>query len=296
MADTNLIKDADVSAKTADVEFVLAFEEDVRKLSQTLSCFEPVRRNPGTTLKYYKTSGTLLSGAVGEGEAIPLSKYTRSGEKLVELTTSKWAKETSYEAIQKNGYDEAVSQTDRQFIRDIQKGIRTDLFTFLATGTGKGTDGKTAVSGKNLQETLANIWGTMQIAFESSDATPICFINPLDVAAYLGTANITNSGTVAFGMTYLENFLGMYPTMLASNVKQGTIIATPQENLHIYYANASDVEGFQFEGSDETGYVGVHHVADYDNLTFKTVATSSMTPFCDYLDKIWVASINPATA
>lgn len=292
MAD-NTIKQADVAAKVADIEFVRAFEDDVRKLSQLLAAFTPIRRAPGTALKYYTTSGKLESGTVAEGEEIPISKYTRSGEKIASLDWSKWAKETTLEAVSAAGYDEAVAATDRQFIRDIQKGVRTSLFDFLKTGTGKGTDGKTAITGATLQATLANVWGNMQVNFESTDATPICFMNPLDVAEYLGTATITNSGETAFGMTYLANFLGMYPTLLASDVAKGTIICTPQENLHLYYADAATATGFDFETSDETGYIGVHHEPTYANGTFKTYAVSALKPFADYIDKIYVATIAP---
>lgn len=288
------ILDTDVAAKVADVEFVRAFEDDVRKLVEILGVFQPIRRAPNTALKYYETSGTLESGTVGEAEDIPLSKYTRKGEHIASLDWKKWAKETTLEAISANSYAEAVGQTDRQFLKDIEKGIRKDLFDFLKTGTGKDVGGTAAISGTTLQSTLANLWGNMQVQFENTDATPICFMNPLDVADYLGTATITNTGTVAFGMTYLENFLGMYPTILASDVAKGSIICTPRENLHLYYADAASAEGFQFETSDETGYIGVHHDTTYKNMTFQTYAVSALKPFCDYLDKIYVASIAPA--
>lgn len=289
----NTIKSADVAAKVADVEFIRAFEDDVRKLSQVLGEFTPIRRAPGTALKYYETSGKLESGTVAEGEAIPVSKYSRTGESIASLDWNKWAKETTLEAISANGYSEAVTQTDRQFIRDIQKGIRKQLFDFLKTGTGKDASGSKDVSGATLQAALANVWGTMQVNFENTDASPVCFMNPLDVADYLGTATIVNSGTVAFGMTYMEGFLGMYPAILASDVAKGTIIATPRENLKLYYADAASAEGFQYTAGDETGYIGVHHEADYSNATFKTHAVSALKPFADYLDKIYVAKIAP---
>lgn len=283
----NTIMSTDVAAKVADVEFVRAFDEDMRKLVEILGVFQPIERAPQTALKYYETSGTLESGTVAEGADIPLSKYTRNGEHIAELSWSKWAKETTLEAISANAYSEAVEQTDAQFIKDIEKGIRKQLFDFLKTGTGKATDGKT------LQQALANVWGKFAVDFENTSATPLNFMNPLDVANYLGTATITNTGTVGFGMTYIENFLGMYPTIFASDVPQGTIITTPRENLHIYYANASSAQGFSFEVSDQTGYIGIHHEPTYKNMTFQTYAVSAIAPFCDYLDKIYATKIVP---
>lgn len=291
---TNTILSTDVAAKQADVEFVRAFEDDVRKLVEILGVFNPIRRAPNTALKYYETSGTLESGAVGEAEDIPLSKYTREGEHIASLDWRKWAKETTLEAISANSYAEAVQETDAQFIKDIEKGIRKELFDFLKTGTGKAVGGEAAITGTTLQSVLANIWGNMEVQFENTDASPLYFINPLDIADYLGTATITNTGTVAFGMTYLENFLGMYPTILASDVEKGTIICTPRENLHLYYADAASATGFNFESQDQTGYIGIHHEPTYKNMTFQTYAVSALKPFCDYLDKIYVATIAKA--
>ena len=287
----NTIKSADVAAKVADREFVRAFDEDVRKLVEVLGIFEPIRRAPNTALKYYETSGVLQSGVVGEAEDIPLSKYTRSGEHIASLSWNKWAKETTLEAISANSYEEAVRQTDKQFIKDIQKGIRKQMYDFLKTGTGRITlGGQSQVVATTLQPTLANIWAQMQLDFENTDASPLYFANPVDLAAYLGTAQITTQ--TAFGMTYISNFLGMYPMVLASDVPQGTIITTPRENLHIYYAHASEAEGFDFESRDETGYIGIHHDPTYKNMTFQTYAVSALAPFCDFLDKIYIAGIN----
>lgn len=290
--DSNLITITDADVKTADIEFVRAFEDDFRKLVELLGLFAPIRRQPNTTLTYYEVSGTLQSGDnIGEGELVPLSKYEHSKEHIASLSWKKWRKATSLEAISKDGFDMAVTQTDAGMIKDIQKGIRTQLFDFLETGTGTITlGGSSAVSASSLQETLANIWAQMNIDFESTDASPLYFINPIDVAKYLGTATITNTGTVAFGMTYLENFLGMFPTILTTDVPAGQIITTPRENLHLYYADAA-AAGFNYTTFGQTGYVGVYHQPDYDYNIFKTHAVSAIAPFCDYLDKIYKATI-----
>lgn len=287
----NTIKSVDVAAKVADREFVRAFDDDVRKLVEILGIFNPIRRAPNTALKYYETSGTLQSGVVGEAEDIPLSKYTRSGEHIASLSWNKWAKETTLEAISANSYAEAVAETDKKFIKDIQKGIRNQMVNFLKTGTGRiklGTQSQVVAT--TLQATLANIWAQMELDFEDTDASPLYFANPVDLATYLGTAQITTQ--TAFGMTYISNFLGMYPMVLLSDVPQGQIITTPRENLHIYYAHAAEAQGFDFESRDVTGYIGVHHEPTYKNMTFQTYAVSALAPFCDYLDKIYIAGIN----
>lgn len=285
----NTIMHADVSAKAADVEFVRAFEEDTRKLAQILGIFQPVKRAPGTALKYYETTGTLESGTVAEGADIPMSKYARKGEHIASLDWNKWGKETTLEAITLDGWDEAVAQTDAQMVKDIHKGFRKELVDFLKTGTGKASDGK-AVHGGTMQSCLANMQGEAAVKFENTDATPLYFVNPLDVAKYLGTATITNTGTVAYGMTYIEGFLGLYNVIEMSDVAQGTILCTPSENLNLYYADAAAAQGFQFQRG-QFGYLGVHHEFTYKNMTAQTYAVSALKPFCSYLDRIWVAQI-----
>lgn len=287
-----LIKVTDADVKTADIEFIRAFEEDFRKLAELLGLFAPIRRAPNTTLTYYEVSGTLEEGAgIGEGELVPVSKYQHSKEHIASLDWKKWRKQTSMEAISKDGFDMAVTATDNGMIKDIQKGIRKDLFDFLKTGTGKITMGGSAeVSGKTLQETLANIWAQMNIDFESTNASPLYFINPVDIAKYLGTATITNTGTVAFGMTYLENFLGMFPTIVTTDVPAGQVITTPRENLHLYFADAATA-GFNYTTFGQTGYVGVFHEPDYNYNVYQTHVVSAIKPFCDYLDKIYQSTI-----
>ena len=286
----NTIIMTDVAAKVADREFVRHFEDDIRKLTEVLGIFDPIKRAPNTALKYYTTSGTLEAPVTDEAADITMSHYRRDGAQIVELGWKKYGKETTLEAISAGSYAEAVQETDRQFIKDIQKGIRDDLFTFLGTGTGTVTLGTGApVTASTLQATLANIWAQMQLDFENTDASPLYFANPVDLAKYLGTAQISTQ--TAFGMTYIEKFLGMYDMILASDITAGTIITTPRENLHIYYADAAEAQGFQFETRDQTGYIGVHHEPTYKNMTFQTYAVTSITPFCEYLDKIYKTTI-----
>jgi hypothetical protein len=107
-----------------------------------------------------------------------------------------------------------------------------------------------------LQAALANGWGKLQVAFEDDTAETVYFVNPLDVSDYLGTAQITVQ--TAFGLNYIENFLGLGTVVLSSQVTQGTYIATAKENLILYYLTMNGDIANSFElTSDETGYVGI---------------------------------------
>ena len=244
-ADPKLIKKADL-ARVREIDFTLMFTESLRKLTEALGVTRKVAKQAGTVLKTYKATGTLEDGAVAEGETIPLSKYTTEAVNYGEITLKKWRKATSAEAIIERGYDQAVGMTTARMLKDVQKGIRKDFFTFLGTGTGTAT-------GAGLQAALAQTWGKLQTLFEDDDIQVAYFINPLDIAGYLATATITTQ--TAFGMTYIEDFLGMGKVFMNSSVPKGTIYSTAQDNLVLYYVpvNGADLnEAFSFT-SDETG-------------------------------------------
>lgn len=276
--DPKLIKKADL-ARVREIDFTLMFTESLRKLTEALGVTRKVAKQAGTVLKTYKATGTLEDGAVAEGETIPLSKYTTEAVNYGEITLKKWRKATSAEAIIERGYDQAVGMTTARMLKDVQKGIRKDFFTFLGTGTGTAT-------GAGLQAALAQTWGKLQTLFEDDDIQAVHFINPLDIAGYLATATITTQ--TAFGMTYIEDFLGMGKVFMNSSVPKGTIYSTAQDNLVLYYVpvNGADLnEAFSFT-SDETGYIGIHEEPDYTNMTASDTVVNGMTLFAERLDGV----------
>ena len=273
--DPKLTKKADL-ARVREIDFTLMFTESLRKLTEALGVTRKVAKQAGAVLKTYKATGTLEEGKVAEGETIPLSKYTTEAVNYGEITIKKWRKATSAEAIIERGYDQAVGMTTARMLKDVQKGIRKDFFTFLGTGTGTAT-------GAGLQAALAQTWGKLQTLFEDDDIQAVHFINPLDIADYLATATITTQ--TAFGMTYIEDFLGMGKVFMNSSVPKGTIYSTAQDNLVLYYVpvNGADLnEAFSFT-SDETGYIGIHEEPDYTNMTASDTVVNGMTLFAERL-------------
>lgn len=286
MAETNLIKNEDL-ARVREIEFAEMFGGDLRKLREALSITRMIPKQAGTVLKAYKATGTLENGAVAEGNTIPLSKYTTSPMALGEIILKKWRKATSAEAIIEKGYDHAVTATTDAMLKDVQKAVRSDFFTFLGTGTGKA-------AGDTFQATLANSWAQLQILFEDDAAEFAHFMNPLDVASYLATANITVQ--TAFGMTYVENFLGLGTVFFNSNVPQGKIYSTAKNNLVLYYVpvNGADLgEAFNFT-SDELGLIGIHEEPDYTNMTASDTVINGMVLFAERIDGVVVATIGDA--
>lgn len=288
-AETNLIK-KDNLARVREIDFTLMFSESLRKLTEALGVTRKIPKQAGAVLKTYKAKGTLQSGTVTEGDTIPLSKYETEAVPYEEIALKKWRKATSAEAIIERGYDQAVTMTTERMLKDVQKSVRSNFFTFLGTGTG-------TASGTGLQAALAQTWGQLQKLFEDDEVEAVYFLNPLDVADYLATAQISTQ--TAFGMSYVEDFLGLGTVFFNSSVPKGKIYATAKDNIVLYYIPVTGCdlnEVFQFT-SDETGYIGIHEEPNYTNMTAQDTVICGITLLAERLDGVVQGTIAaPSTA
>lgn len=288
MAETNLIKSEDL-VRVREVEFVSMFADSVKKLREMLGITRMIPKQAGTTLKSYKAQGTLESGVVAEGETIPLSHYETVPATYADITLKKWRKATTAEAIIEKGFEQAVEMTTDRMLKDVQKGIRGDFLNFLAT-----VDGRTTASGAGLQAAIAETWGKAQVLFEDDEVSLVHFVHPQDIADYLKTATITVQN--AFGMRYVEDFLGMGTVIMTALVTKGKIYTTAADNIVLYYVpvNGADLnEAFEFT-SDETGLIGIHEVPDYSNMTCSDTVINGMVLFADRADGIIETTITAA--
>ena len=273
-AETNLIKNSDL-ARVRQVDFVSQFGYSTKKLMELLGVMRLIPKQAGTLLKRHTVTGTLESGNVAEGDIIPLSKYTTVETPIGEITLSKWRKATSAEAILDKGYDQAVDETNDKMLQDIQGKIRTGIISSLTIS------GQPTASGANTQAALADAWGKLANIFENDAVETVYFLNPMDIASYLATAQITVQQ--AFGFSYVENFLGLGTAILNSGITAGTFKATAKQNMVGYYVPANEADlakAFDFV-SDETGLIAVHEYADYDRLTADSTFLSGIKIFAD---------------
>lgn len=283
-AETNTIMQADL-ARVRMVDFNLQFTGSLRKLIEALGVTRKIPVQEGAALKMLTVTGTLQDGSVAEGELIPLSKYETEETPVGEVKLNKWRKATTAEAIIKGGYEQAVGSTTDKMLKDIQKTIRTDLFDFMATGSGTAT-------GAGLQAALAQGWGTLSVLFEDDAVETVYFLNPMDVADYLGTAQVTMQ--TAFGMNYIENFLGIGTVFMNSSVPKGKYYATAKDNIVLYYinVNSGDIQAVFGLNTDETGYVGINEYPDKDTARVLDLVMSGVTFFPERQDGIVVGTIS----
>jgi len=279
----NTILSADL-AKVRDIDFVEQFSKGLDTLQAMLGVTRKIEKKDGEVLKVYKVTGTLESGVVAEGEVIPLSAYETTYTPIGEATLKKWRKVTTAEAITNKGYNQAVNDTNLKMVKDAQKRVRSTFVDYLGTGTSEAT-------GIGLQATLAQIWGKLQVLWEDTAVQTVFFLNPMDIADYLGHANV--SVQTAFGMSYIENFLGIGTVILASDVPAGKVYATAVDNIVLYYIPVNGAglgEAFDFT-TDETGLIGVHTGSVYNNVSVETVAVSGVGLFAEQIAGIVVGTI-----
>lgn len=287
-AETNLIKAAALK-KAREIDFTKKFGGfSIPKLMAALGVTRQIEMREGDAMYIYEITGTLQNGNVPEGEIIPLSAYEQTKTKVGEMVLRKYRKGTSGEAIVKSGAAVAVGDTDKKMLQDVQKNIRSEFFTFL--GNIQNT---TSASGTGLQATLADSWGKLQVVFEDDDVQPVHFVNPEDIADYLKTANITLQN--AFGMKYVEDFLGLGRVIVTNRVTKGTIYTTAQDNLILYKLTMSGDLARAFSlTTDETGIIGINSgYPTNDRLQLETLVVYGIDLLVEYAAGVIVGTINP---
>lgn len=273
-----------------EVDFVTRFGDNWDALRNIMGIMRPIRKTPGTVLKSFTASVALESGSVEPGEVIPYSKTTIVEAAKSDVTIEKYAKAVPIEDVNAYGAEIAVEKSDDAFLTQLQNVVLGRFYTFLNTGSTTG-------SGANWQDALAKAHGLVLNKFATiqKDVTAVVgFANILDAFDYLGAADVTVQ--TAFGLTYIQNFLG-YSTLFllpASQIQRGDVIATAVENIDMYYVDPSDSDfaklGLEYTTQGETNLIGFHAQGAYHTAVGESYAIMGITLWAEYLDGIAVVS------
>ena len=274
------------SVTAREMDFVNRFGDNWEALRNILGIMRPIRKTPGTSLVSYTADVTLESGAVGPGDVIPYSKATITQAAKADLTIEKYAKAVPIEDVNKYGAEIAVEKSDDAFLTKLQNVVLTKFYNFLKTGTLTQTATTWQDALAKAQGEVLNKFATMQ-----KDVTAVVgFANILDAYDYLGAADITVQ--TQFGLTYIKDFLG-YSTLFllpAAQIARGTVIATPVENIDLYYIDPSDSEfarlGLSYTTQGETNLIGFHAQGNYSTAVGESYALMGMALWAEYLDGI----------
>lgn len=289
-AKDNLTKSANIDITAREVDFVSRFSSNWQDLRDLMGISRLVPKAPGTMLKSKYAVVTLDSGVVGEGESIPYSQAEVKEKDYATITINKWKKGVSIEAIADHGYDAAVQMTDDQFLYELQGKVLDKFIAYIQTGELTGTEATFQAALAMAQGRVRNKWKQMRKGITEI----VGWCNILDAYKYLGNANITIQSE--FGMNYIENFLGYSRLFLSSDIPANKIIATPVENLIVYYVNPAESDyakaGLNFVVDGETPLIGFHVEGNYDTVVSESTAIMGMVLFAEYLDGICVETIS----
>ena len=108
----------------------------------------------------------------------------------------------------------------------------------------------------------------------------------------LGSTGITTVQN-AFGLTYIQNFLGMGTLIVSKEVTQGAPIATVSDNLKCAVVGAGsevgDVFGYIF---DETGMIGMNHTVASDRVSVDTNVITGVKFYAEDLGLVYIGEID----
>jgi len=274
-----------------EIDFVSRFADNWTALRQIMGISRPIRKAPGSRLISYTASVALESGNVAAGNVIPYSKATIVQTTLADLTIEKYAKAVPIEDVTTYGAEIAIEKSDDAFLTKLQNVVLTKFYNFIKTGSLTDTATTWQMALAKAQGKVLNKFATIQ-----KDVTEVVgFANILDAYEYLGASEVTIQ--TQFGLTYIQNFMGyrtlfLLPTTL---IPQNKVIATPVENLDLYYIDPSDSEyarlGLNYTVQGETNLIGFHAQGNYQTAVGESYALMGMALWAEYLDGIAVITV-----
>ena len=288
-APENLTKASDITIRAKEIDFISRFNDTWEALREILGIMRPVRKAPGTKLTASKATVVLQDGNVAEGEEVPLSQAKVEPVAFEDLNLEKYRKAVSAEAVTQFGAAVAVQKTDDAFLKELQGVVMDRFYAFVQTGllTSTETTFQMAVS-------MAVTMAKDKFKKMRKDYTNIVvFVNTLDVGMYLGAANITIQ--TREGIEYVKDFLGANTMIISSEIPSGTVVATPADNIVLYYIDPSDSDyqelGLDYTITGETNLIGIHKEGNYGRVIGETHALMGMKLFAEYLDGISVVTL-----
>lgn len=289
------LPNAYTNVNAREIDFVNRFGNNWAALQNIIGVSRPIRKAPGSKLVSYTADVALENGAVGAGNVIPYSKSTIVAAAHDDLTIEKYAKAVPIEDVSAYGAAIAVEKSDDAFLTKLQNEVLNKFYGFLNTGS--------LISGAaTWQAAVAKAQGEVlnKFATINKEVTSVVgFANILDAYDYLGAANITVQ--TQFGISYVQSFMGYQTLFLlpAAQIPRGIVIATPVENIDLYYIDPGDAEfgrlGLNYTVSGETNLIGFHANGNYSTAVGEAFALMGMALWAEYLDGIAVVYFGTST-
>lgn len=255
---------------------------------------EPTVDNIADYFVAYASVGSSSGKTYVEGDRITRTNYKLEKIPLGEVNFIPYAATVTLQAIQRGGIKNAVTRVVSQMHKQLRSDSVADLFNWL--NAFQGTTAAPQSGTWSLQEMLAHCDETLLNTLErysENDTDIIHFINRSDAYEYLANAPVTTQ--TMFGLTYLENFLGVTKVLMTNKVARGTVVATPVSNVRVYGIDYGTINSTDFDYiTDDYGLIGFAYDKDYDHAGIGIYPTRSMTILPEVDEFVVRVSANPS--
>lgn len=279
------------NVEAREVDFVTRFAQSWQALQEILGITRPIKKTPGTKLvSYTANSVNGLETSPAEGVDITPTTFEVKPVSYEDVEVEKYSKAVTVEAVAKYGAAVAVEKTDDAFLNELIGSVLDRFYTFVQTGTLTGAE-------SDFQMAVAMANGKVIDKFKkmrkgiSGVAT---IVNTLDAYRYLGAATLSIQN--AFGIQYVQDFLGAKVMILSSEIPSGKVIATAVDNIDLYFIDPGDSDfaklGLQYTTDGETNLIGFHAEGNYKNATGESYALLGMRLWAEYLDGVAVIEVD----
>lgn len=282
------------NVEAREVDFVTRFAQSWQALQEILGITRPIKKTPGTKLvSYTAKSVNGLEDSPAEGVDITPTTFEVEPVAYGDIEVEKYSKAVTIEAVAKYGAAVAVEKTDDAFLNELIGSVLDRFYTFVQTGTLTGTEADFQMAVAMANGKVIDKFKKMRKGI-SGVAT---IVNTLDAYRYLGAATLSIQN--AFGIQYVQDFLGAKVMILSSEIPSGKVIATAVENIDLYYIDPGDSDfaklGLQYTTDGETNLIGFHAEGNYKNATGESYALLGMNLWAEYLDGVSVITVGNST-
>ena len=274
-----------------EIDFVSRFGDSWQALQDILGIMNPVKKENGTQLVSYTAEVTLEEGNVPAGAVIPYSQATVTASIKDDVVLKKYAKAVPVEDVNQYGTSVAVEKTDNAFLNELQGNVIDDFYNVL-----KNNSSAMGETYDNFQMAVAMAIGMVRDKFKrmrKNASDVVVFVNTLDAYRYLGSAEI--SVQTAFGLDYIENFMGARAVILSSDIPENKVIAIPSDNIVLYYVDPSTAFaelGLVYTTDGETNLIGFHAQGNYGTAVGESFALMGMRLWLEYADGVAINTIS----
>lgn len=118
----------------------------------------------------------------------------------------------------------------------------------------------------------------------------------MDVVDFLSGKPVQADASNSYGMTLLQNFIGVDRVISLASIPQGKVYSTAVDNIVLAYLDMqrSALNGYFVDYTDETGLLAVVSERQTSNLTLESTFLGALKLFTEIPNGVIEATITPS--